>query len=309
MLDFETIFGFSQTSFLEETFRFNQKLCDFSSKFIRKNPNQIEKQIRSKKKGTSPVVSIIKTQNENAIEQIIEKINGTREGRETVFVIGRYHFLEPPELKNIVRKYPDLTIEYTTAHSSKGLEADHVILVGLTAGQFGFPCEITDDPLLNLVLAKGEDIKNAEERRLFYVAVTRAKKHVYILTNGEGRPSEFLTEIQQGNYEIENDSPIEVGKCCPVCKTGQIIQRSGNYGTFYSCSNYPYCEFTPKSCPKCQAGYLLRDEEAYKCSNDACSFAVHICPKCYDGYLILRSGKYGHFYGCSAYPKCEYKMV
>ena len=75
MLDFETIFGFSQTSFLEETFRFNQKLCDFSCKFILQNPNQIKKQVRSKKKGASPVVSIIKTQNENAIEQVIEKID------------------------------------------------------------------------------------------------------------------------------------------------------------------------------------------------------------------------------------------
>ena len=68
------------------------------------------------------------------------------------------------------------------------------------------------------MLAKGEDIQNAEERRLFYVAVTRAKKHVYILTTGEGRPSEFLTEIQQGNYEIENDSPIEGGQRCPSVK-------------------------------------------------------------------------------------------
>jgi DNA helicase IV len=309
MLDFERIFGFSQTSFLEETFRFNQKLCDFSCKFILQNRNQIKKRVTSKKEGSNPVVSIIRNQNEDTLEQVIRKIDAANNGRETVFIVGRYNFLEPPDLKEMKTKFPDLSIEYTTVHSSKGLEADHVIIVGLTAGQYGFPSEITDDPLLNLVLAKGEDYPNAEERRLFYVALTRAKKHVYILSGEGGRLSEFLTEIQEGNYELEKDSALEIGQHCPVCKTGEIFQRSGRYGSFYSCSNYPYCEFISKPCPKCQTGYLRRDEEAYKCSKNDCSFAVHICPKCNDGYLVLRSGKFGHFYGCTNYPNCDYKLI
>lgn len=308
MLDFENIYGFSQTSFLEETFRFNQNLCDFSCKFILQNANQIKKHVKSKKESSGPVVSIIRNQSEDTLNQIIKTIDMAKKGKESVFIIGRYNFLEPENLKRINRSYPDLTIGYTTAHSSKGLEADYVIIIGLTAGQYGFPSEITDDPLLNLVVAKREDFPNAEERRLFYVAITRAKKHVYILMGGEERPSEFLTEVLRGDYELENDLPIEKGLRCPRCKTGKIVERSGRYGAFYSCSNYPYCEFTPKPCPKCQSGYLLRDEAAYKCSNIDCSFAAHSCPKCGEGFLVQRMGKYGSFYGCSSFPLCDYKL-
>ena len=78
-----------------------------------------------------------------------------------------------------------LDVEFTTAHKSKGREADYVILIGVKGGKMGFPCQIVDDPLLDLVLAKGDPFPNAEERRLFYVALTRAKKHIYIIDDND----------------------------------------------------------------------------------------------------------------------------
>lgn len=284
MLNFEGTFGFSRTSYLEETFRFNQKLCDFSSKFILQNPKQIRKQVRSRKQGEMPAVSIVRAQDSGTLEQIIGRINSEKKGRETVFIIGRYNFLKPEELEKISQPYPELSIKYKTAHSSKGLQADNVVLIGLTSGRHGFPSQITDDPLLSLVLAVEDDFPNAEERRLFYVAITRAKKHVYLLIDEQARPSEFLTEILNGGYEIEGSQGYFKAERCPICKKGQITQRPGQYGVFYSCSNYPYCDYRPKMCPKCQTGYLQKDKEAYRCSNNDCTFAAHICPECRDGY-------------------------
>ena len=68
--------------------------------------------------------------------------------------------------------FPSLKIDYKTVHGSKGTEADCVIVIGLDTGKYGFPCQIEDDPVLNLVLAEKDAHPNAEERRLFYVAVT-----------------------------------------------------------------------------------------------------------------------------------------
>lgn len=308
MLNFEKTFGFSQKSFLQETFRFGEKLCDFSTKFILKNPNQIKKQVTSKRMENNPAVTIIDSPEEDTLEKILARIDQSKKGKETIFIIGRYNFLEPQNLGKIAKTYPDLSIEYVTAHSSKGLEADHAILLGLTSGEYGFPSQIADDPILGLVLEKEDTFPNAEERRLFYVAITRAKKHVYLCTDERRRTSEFVTEILQEGYETETSQDYCETRLCPICKTGQLVQRQGKFGTFHSCSNYPYCEYTPKECPKCLMGFLFRDETAYKCSKNDCSFAAHICPLCNDGYLVLRTSRHGQFYGCSNYPKCNYVL-
>lgn len=306
MLDFKKIFGFSKISYLQESFRFGEKLCDFSTKFILQNPNQFRKQITSKKRQDSPPVTITKYQDESTLHGVLSKIDHSKKKKESIFIMGRYHFLEPQNLTQIAKTCPELSIEFTTVHSSKGREADYVILMGLRSGWYGFPSQITDDSLLNLVLAREDAFPNAEERRLFYVAITRARKHVYLFVDENQQASEFITEIQQGGYEIEAPQDYTEIHQCPMCKTGIIIKHQGKYGTFHSCSNQPYCEYMPKECPKCHGGFLLRDETAYKCSNIDCSFAAHICPHCNDGYLVLRTGRYSNFYGCSNYPECNY---
>lgn len=257
MLDFAKNLEFSEKNYLVETFRFNDKLCDFSTKFILKNPNQIEKRITSRKKGDKPAVTLIKGETKSALTNAIGEIDQRRRSKESVFIIGRYNYLEPENLGEISEKYPELEITFTTAHSSKGLEADNVILIGLASGEYGFPCQIVDDPILNLVLAKQDLFANAEERRLFYVAITRARKHVY-LVGGKFWASTFLSEIQQGGYEIEVVGDDVKALSCPVCKTGKIIPRKGKHGEFHSCSNYPYCEYMPRNAPSVAKGFCMR---------------------------------------------------
>jgi DNA helicase-4 len=139
-----------------------------------------------------------------------------------------------------------MELEFTTAHSSKGLEADFVIIIGLVNGagrKLGFPCQIADDPMLNMVLARQDKTLNAEERRLFYVASTRARNHVYLIADSMQRSSTFISEIQDDGYEINLLGSFREAESCPICKTGKIILRKGEYGEFYSCSNYPYCDY------------------------------------------------------------------
>jgi DNA helicase-4 len=134
-------------------------------------------------------------------------------------------------------------MKYTTAHRSKGLEADYVIIIGLRSGELGFPCQITDDPILNLVLAREDLTANAEERRLFYVSITRARKHVYLVVDDRHGTSTFASEIQRDGYEINVVGNNGEDPSCPLCETGKIVLRKGKYGEFHSCSNYPYCEY------------------------------------------------------------------
>jgi DNA helicase-4 len=269
------------------------------------NRNQIEKKITSSEKDNKPVVTVTKGRTSNVLTSIADEIEQKGEGK-TVFIIGRYNYLEPPNLNEIVREHPRLAIRYMTAHSSKGLEADYVILIGLTSGKHGFPCQIADDPVLNLVLARGDLFPNAEERRLFYVSITRAKKHVYLVLDDDCRASTFISEIEQKGYEVNVVGESQKTLNCPLCRTGEVVLRRGEYGEFYSCSNYPYCDYRPKTCPECQRGFLCKNNSIYQCSDDNCSFKVRICPACKDGYLTLRNGKYGHFYGCSSFPKCDH---
>ena len=114
--------------------------------------------------------------------------------RISVQLLGRYNFNKPRDLPTLQRGFPNLNIEFRTVHGSKGLEADFVVVLDVISGRYGFPSEIADDPVLSLVLAEAEVYPNAEERRLFYVAVTRARVGVYLLTDDP--QSSFLTELR-----------------------------------------------------------------------------------------------------------------
>jgi DNA helicase-4 len=307
MVHFEEHFGFSETSFLQETFRFGDKLCDFSSKFILQNPIQIKKTIISGTKEEKPAVTIVEDETEQSVKEIISNIAKESNAKESVFIIGRYGFVKPENLYSLKRQFPDLTIEFTTAHSSKGLEADYVVLVGLTSGEYGFPCEIADDPVLNLVLADQDAFRNTEERRLFYVAVTRARKHVYLVVDKSKSISSFVSEIKHGEYEVNYFGERASVSYCPKCKTGEIVQIDGKYSVFYSCNNFPYCEYRAKKCPKCKNGFLEKKTTGYYCSEPDCHFHAEVCPSCDDGYLVRRQGRNGgYFYGCSNYPSCKH---
>lgn len=310
MTDFDRNFSPSEMLELDMTFRFDDKLCDFSSKFILKNPNQIKKKLVSFKKSRRPAVSILWSENvEDTVAEAFRHIGSSETDRAKVLIIGRYNYQQPSNLALLQKEFSKLDIEYVTAHSSKGKEADYAVLIGLTSEDYAFPSQIEDDPVLGIVLAKKEPLPNAEERRLFYVAVTRARKHVYLVAS-KTAPSAFISEVVNGEYEVKIEGEEgERSIVCPSCNTGLIIPRQGMNGNFYSCSNYPYCEYKPRICPKCGKGFLRKSEMAaglIVCSNTLCSFKGRKCPRCEYGYLILRRGRYSQFYGCSNYPTCKY---
>ena len=99
-------------------------------------------------------------------------------------------------------RYPDMNITFLTAHSSKGLGFDHVILLNGRDGIYGFPAKIPDDPVLSFVIKKDPGIAHAEERRLFYVAMTRTKNRVYIIAPAKN-PSEFVKELMRENRSVK----------------------------------------------------------------------------------------------------------
>ena len=318
MTKFKDYFEPCEYLYLNETFRFDHRLCDLSSRFVMKNKDQLPKLITSSVDRDTPAVTIRWVGKENltsAIEACLYDIevkeallDDDNEEKIKVYIIGRYRNRRAhAEYGEIRAKFSKFDIEYFTAHKSKGNEADYVIVLNLIAGKYGFPCLIEDDPVLNLVLAEKDPFPNAEERRLFYVALTRAKKHVYLLSE-ENRPSSFINELISESYDVRMQGDRKKGFiACPICGTGQIIKREGNWPTFYSCNNWPYCTYKTEPCPSCGEGFSYKKDQKYVCSNDKCGFIARKCPRC-DGYLILRKGT-PDFLGCSNFPttNCRYK--
>ena len=244
--EFSKYWGDTQIDFIENTYRFSQQLVDISGRFIMKNPLQIIKNIVGLKAEEDNLEIICGYEVENAIEVICNKLNGLPKNS-SVFLVGRYNIdkkmLEGfkdivfkfdninKSLKVIYSKRRDLNIQFITAHRSKGLQADYVFIINNLDGDLGFPSEICDDPLLEMLLEKCDNYVFAEERRLFYVALTRAKKKVFLVTI-KGRESFFIREIKR----ILN-SVLGWEKYCPLCG-GELLMRKGKHGNFYGCENY-----------------------------------------------------------------------
>ncbi|MCK5353886.1 MAG: topoisomerase DNA-binding C4 zinc finger domain-containing protein, partial [Methyloprofundus sp.] len=163
---------------------------------------------------------------------------------------------------------------------------------------------------------KAEAFKLAEERRLFYVALTRARHHVYLVSDAN-RASDFILELIEDKYDMLSDEfkgeghQQEIANTpCSHCKTGYLIARDSQYGSFFGCSQYPLCNHTQSACQWCGGG--LKVQGRFRtCENKRCDFVEPICPKC-QGRLNLRKGPYGQFWGCSHYRKgaefsCEHK--
>ncbi|MDB4234549.1 hypothetical protein N9852_05000, partial [Alphaproteobacteria bacterium] len=145
-------------------------------------------------------------------------------------------------------------------HGSKGLEADFVILLDVKSGYYSFPSEIEDDPLLKLVNdeAPNEGISDPEERRLLYVALTRAKLKVHIIADAFDKSS-FIEELS--NYEnvnVINDKDINI-HYCDKCESGKmlLLKNTHDNSLFYACSNRPICENKFNHSDELHSKYLI----------------------------------------------------
>jgi DNA helicase-4 len=249
MTDFEARFGVGTTLRLETTFRCSKSLCDISSTFVQQNPRQLKKTVRSTNKAAGEAIQVIRVADQAGIvsavtDRVAEIAAGIgRGGKARVLVLGRYN----RDRVYMPARYDSskLAVDFITVHSSKGLEADYVILPRMTSEALGFPSGVADDPVLQLAMPSGDSFEHAEERRLFYVALTRARFSVTLITM-DGRESPFVTElVAAGGVDIRDAEGGAVqSEVCPTCGQGFLAQRKGRYGEFYGCSTFPRCNFT-----------------------------------------------------------------
>lgn len=313
---------------IEHTYRNSQELVDAASGFVLKNPCQLKKAVISQVPSPHrPPIAIYSSSNQqSAFLFALEDLLSLPDGGGEIKVLGRNgHDLERifpgfaptkklsfrnPRRGDESEKKFSKVIEYKedgkkvskeigfmTVHKSKGLQADNVIVIGLLNENYGFPNMIVDDPIIELLLADSDNYVFAEERRLFYVALTRTKNKVWLVTGSElGNPgiSLFVSELfaDSGERSVELFSPEAKAASirCPRCGGALVKRKAENGSEFVGCSNYPFCDKTYSDTR------ILEDKKK--------------CPEC-GGWLTRRrrssDGKV--FFGCTNYPNyCDYTM-
>ena len=315
--DFGKFVGEHEKLFIERTYRNSQQLIDISAKFIQQNPQQLAKNPKSSRQLDCPVEFAAHDQNNTfsvLVEQIRQIVAEYGAGQQ-MLLLGRHSFdldyvicqrdnkgkVIKNQLMEEVKKYNEATgaliltgfenvdIRFITVHKSKGLEADNVIVLNLKNDLYGFPNKLTDDPIISLLLSAPEACRFAEERRLFYVALTRTKNKVYLLT--PENESLFTKEIKRySNYLVQGCYSESELVNCPWCKTGRLIirQNSQTGKSFVGCSHYPHCS------------------QSY--NNVEILSKPILCSSCRSGFLVRRCGKYGEFLGCTNYPECKHTL-
>lgn len=256
---FHEFFGPGPQLHLTKTFRSHPAIVDVAARFVAKNPAQQAKRVVSVHDrvlrpgahegvhvrvvgGTSDIGDAVRTFLLELDDSIRKRlIVGKNDARVTVDVLGRYRH----DREVVPTTAPQsIQLRFRTIHSAKGLEADYVIVPNLSAGTYGFPSQIADDPVLDLAMADLDAYPHAEERRLFYVALTRARRGV-LLISPEANPSPFLTElVKDGLVRVGGERASMTP--CPECGAGVLRQRTGRYGVFWGCSNFPRCRYTSK---------------------------------------------------------------
>lgn len=290
---FEDYFGYTEKCKIESTYRFGEPLTKLSSKFILQNHHQVTKEIRSNNDSKHTALSLCKYEAEDGSQlQLLKSILDTIDSEETIMLIGRYHsdanFIHPSYIAgrdnkgNITKvRISGKDLFFNTIHSAKGLEADHVIVVNCSQEGNGFPSTIADDPILGYVLSKPDNYPFAEERRLFYVAITRAKKHAYVLYK-ETCPSPFVAEIET---ELNGGEESCHNMICPLCNKGilRVVKEGENNNQtrwrFYRCTNNTAkCRYT-WSVAYSSEDSIVRQFKEVKRKYASVAITVPPCPK------------------------------
>jgi DNA helicase-4 len=178
--DFESHFGHTETRFLRQTFRFDRRLEAVASSLVLRNPAQIRKQVEARAPDNDAPSVVLWLPDDDGVDDplsaIAEDVLSGTYGRPDILVLGRYRALEAQaHLDRMAASYPQAAWRYSTIHRAKGATADCATILGVRGGRQPFPAERSEDPLLARDLGIREDFPHAEERRLFYGALTRAR--------------------------------------------------------------------------------------------------------------------------------------
>lgn len=210
-LNFRKFWGDFSLHRISKTYRFGPTLARLSSSFIMQDHTQIRKQIQSQKEDAlEPVVEISGDSERLDLEVLTYYFESLPENS-SILLLGRFqidklrllHCTQFRLTKDVIefQTRPDLKIRFLTVHQSKGLEADYVIVLNNRDAKLGFPAHVKDPPLKAELIKIAEELRldqvsANEERRLFYVALTRAKKQVILLTV-DGKESSFIKELRR----------------------------------------------------------------------------------------------------------------
>ena len=316
--DFKNTFGYGLELCITKTYRNAQEVIDIAGGFVQKNLSQIRKALISPKHIEHPIV--IKTYTEEVdrkeyegkggkyfligkcVEEIMDGLISKYE-HPKILLLGRYGFDGYNLTKSADFIYDDKTgsvrskkynadyFDFMTVHRAKGLGYDHVIIINARNETYGFPSQVQEDPVLKYVVKDDHSYDYAEERRLFYVALTRTKNRVYIITPQQ-HPSEFVLELIRDYPQVKVFGKIDKepqektqDKRCPVCGYPLQLRYKKAYGLkLWICTNEPeISDFMTNN--------LAGDE-----------MTIMKCDKCKDGYLIVKDGRgSGPFLGCTNY--------
>lgn len=185
-------FGEGDQCALDTTYRFNQRIGQIANAFVQQNPHQLAKPLNSLTAGDKRAVTLLP---DDQLEALLDKLSGYARHDERILVLARYHHLRPAALEKAETRWPKLNIDFMTIHASKGQQADYVIIAGLQEGKEGFPAPARESVIEQGLLPQPEDFPDAEERRLLYVALTRARHRVWLLYN-KPNPSRFVPVLE-----------------------------------------------------------------------------------------------------------------
>ena len=181
-------FGDADQCALDTTYRFNDRIGEIANLFVQQNPHQLAKPLNSLSKGDKKSVTLLA---DDQLEALLDKMSGYVNPQQRILVLARYHHLRPAILEKAATRWPKLAIDFMTIHASKGQQADYVVVLGLQQGKDGFPAVARESVMEEALLPQPEDYPDAEERRLLYVAITRARHRVWLLFNKQ-EPSSFV---------------------------------------------------------------------------------------------------------------------
>ena len=262
ILDFAEIWrdwGPTRMFQITTTRRFRQSLIEASGKFVMQDKNLYVKHLHnpSDKKDYS-LKALGGTTQEERFDAIVEQLRKLPKSA-SVLMLGRYrsdlNLLSRNDRDGLFRidertgdivflEKPDMDIEFMTAHKSKGLQRDFVFLLCCSGGLKGFPSAIPEEPLLGLLLPEVERMPHAEERRLFYVAMTRCRKKLFFVVD-QTRPSRFMYELHD-RICPNIFRGVKLPPQCPNCGEALRLRHAGSDPSrkFYGCTGYPNCRFT-----------------------------------------------------------------
>lgn len=257
---FEKYFGYTKKCLMETTYRFGEPAIAESSKFILANPEQAVKNVHSFKLDAETKLDFLSTDGRDGVVETVKYLADQIPADKEILLLGRYGFdvnifknteLSVHDTKDrIYVTYGQRQMNFMTVHQSKGLECDYIILLNCNGGTIGFPSQISDSPVLKYVLSEPDAYAFSEERRVFYVGITRAKKHTWVLYD-MNNPSPFVKEfVKTLEPEVKPGAGIPESELCPKCRCGRIkvakkgVAVNGNPYTVYSCSNEKYgCDY------------------------------------------------------------------